>query len=178
MRQQLSWIEYLATNQGVRGSNPFWRATQIKKPVQTEWLFNLHMFGLKCPYGISFLLCKNAHIWSNKNRSVKGRFFYALQSFLPTALMEVGFWLYIAVSRQFHQNAKTEKIAICCRLTIRGERFFVLCVIFGHKKMVTAWSQLTDFCCFSVESKEKNNRDTCLQHGNYAIRTKYFDIRN
>ena len=27
-----------------------------------------------CTYGISFLLCKNAHIWSNKNHSVKKRF--------------------------------------------------------------------------------------------------------
>ena len=125
--------------------------------VTTEPFRELHFNEPKRTRVGSLLACQ-----SNKNRSVKERFFYALQSFLPTALMAVGFWLYIAVSRQFHQNAKTEKIAICCRLTIRGERFFVLCVIFGHKKMVTAWSQLTDFCCFSVESKEKNNRDTCL----------------
>ena len=95
------------------------------KPVKSPYILIR-----ACTYGISFLLCKNAHIWSN--RSVKERFFYALQSFPPTALMAVGFWLYIAVQGNFIHNAKTEKIALCCRLTIRVERFFVFYVTFGH----------------------------------------------
>ena len=35
MRHWLSWIEYLATNQGVGGSNPSWRAKkqEIVRPL-------------------------------------------------------------------------------------------------------------------------------------------------
>ena len=39
MRQQLSWIEYLATNQRVGGSNPSWRANQKARSDNRAFIF-------------------------------------------------------------------------------------------------------------------------------------------